>query len=130
MERRRENLSETTMTESKSIPATRMRVLLTCCLLLAVSGWFGCGPGASEQRRNDYISAHPELNGSTQNLIQNGRVSPGMTKDQVLAAWGPPPSDCRGIQTNLQTIWDYCHHPGRTLVIFDQYGRVSNVQQP
>jgi hypothetical protein len=112
------------------IPTTMMKALLICGLLSAVAGLFGCGPGASEQRRNDYISAHPELNGSTQSLIQAGRVSPGMTKDQVLAAWGPPPSDCHGIQTNLQTIWDYCHHPGRTLVIFDQYGRVSNVQQP
>ena len=92
-------------------------------MLLALAGLCGCGPGASEQRRNDYIAAHPETNGTTSSLIQNGRVAPGMTKDQVIAAWGSPPSGCKTFQTNYQTIWDYCHHPGRTLVIFDQSGR-------
>jgi len=106
------------------------KTLLTCGLFLAIGGLFGCGPGASDQRRNDYISAHPEIGANTASLIQSGRVAPGMTKDQVIAAWGAPPSDCKEFQTNLQTIWDYCHHPGRTLVIFNQYGQVSNVQMP
>ena len=56
--------------------------------------------------------------------------SRGLSFEEGQAAWGPPPSDCKEFQTNLQTIWDYCHHPGRTLVIFDQNGRVSNVQGP
>ena len=118
------------MTEPQPFMRMNCKTLLTCGLLLAIASLFGCGPGASEQRRTDYISAHPELNGSTRSLIEGGRVAPGMTKDQVIAAWGSPPSDCSEYQTNLQTIWDYCHHPGRTLVIFDQYGRVSNLQMP
>jgi hypothetical protein len=118
------------MTALKLIARIDCKKLLTCGLLLAIGSLFGCGPGASDQRRNDYISAHPEINANTSSLIQSGRVAPGMTKDQVIAAWGAPPSDCKIFQTNLQTIWDYCHHPGRTLVIFDQYGRVSNVQMP
>jgi hypothetical protein len=118
------------MTARQPFARINCRTLLTCGLLLAIGSLFGCGPGAADQRRNDYISAHPELSGTTNNLIQSGRVAPGMTKDQVIAAWGAPPSDCKEFQTNLQTIWDYCHHPGRTLVIFDQSGRVSNVQMP
>lgn len=90
----------------------------------------GCGPGVSEQRRTDYLSAHPETNATTRAMIQDGRVAPGMTKDQVLAAWGSPPSDCPGWHSNLMEIWDYCHHPGRTLVVFDAHGRVSKVSMP
>jgi outer membrane protein assembly factor BamE (lipoprotein component of BamABCDE complex) len=125
------NLRTTThMTGIHPLARINMKALLIGGALLALAGLCGCGPGASEQRRNDYIAAHPETNGTTSSLIQNGRVAPGMTKDQVIAAWGSPPSGCKTFQTNYQTIWDYCHHPGRTLVIFDQSGRVSNVQMP
>ena len=99
-------------------------------IVLLLGGLIGCGPGASEQRRNDYLSAHPETDASTRAMIQDGRVAPGMSKDQVLAAWGSPPSDCPGWHSNLMEIWDYCHHPGRTLVVFDQHGRVSKVSMP
>jgi hypothetical protein len=97
-------------------------------MVLALAGLCGCGPGTNEQRRNNYLAAHPELNGATRGLIENGRVAPGMTKDEVLAAWGSPPSDCHGWRSNLMEIWNYCHHPGQTLVVFDQYGRVSKLQ--
>jgi len=118
------------MTALRAFVRINCKTLLTCGFLLATGGLFGCGPGASDQRRSDYLSAHPELNGSTRSLIESGSVAPGMTKGEVIAAWGAPPSDCKSFQTNLMTIWDYCHHPGRTLVIFDQNGRVSNVQMP
>jgi hypothetical protein len=89
-----------------------------------------CGPGANEQRRTDYLAAHPETDASTRALIQDGRVVPGMTKNQVLAAWGSPPADCSSYRSNLMEIWDYCHHPGHTLVVFDQSGRVSKLSMP
>jgi outer membrane protein assembly factor BamE (lipoprotein component of BamABCDE complex) len=117
------------MPAPEPLRSAKLSALLAACLLVAV-GLMGCGPGASEQRRTDYLSAHPEMSANTRTLIQNGQVAPGMTKDQVLAAWGSPPSDCKSWQSNLMAIWDYCHHPGRTLVIFDRNGRVSNVQQP
>jgi hypothetical protein len=90
----------------------------------------GCGPGANEQRRASYLAAHPELNPSIRELIEQGRVVPGMTKDQVRAAWGSPPADCSTWRSNLMEIWDYCHHPGRTLVVFDEHGRVSKLSMP
>lgn len=107
-----------------------IRALFVCSLLLMLTGFQLFGPSPEEQRRNSYIAAHPDLSSSVRALIQSGQVAPGMTKDEVLAAWGPPPSNCNGWQSNLMTIWDYCQHPGRTLVIFDQNGRVSNVQVP
>jgi hypothetical protein len=107
-----------------------LKALLACAAMLTLTGFLWFGPGADEQRRNDYIAAHPELSASVRALIQGGQVAQGMTQDQVRAAWGSPPADCHGWQSNLQTIWNYCHHPGSTLVIFDQNGRVSNVQVP
>ncbi len=90
----------------------------------------GCGPGISQDRRASYLAAHPEIDPATRRMIQDGRVAPGMTKDEVLAAWGSPPSDCPSWRSNLMEIWDYCRHPGRTLVVFDQRGKVSKVSMP
>ncbi len=95
-----------------------------------MAGLIGCGPGINEQRRNTYLASHPGVDPSTRSLIQDGRVVPGMTKDEVLAAWGSPPSDCPSWRSNLMEIWDYCHHPGRTLVVFDQHGKVSKISMP
>ncbi|SRR5579875_1459618 len=96
-------------------------------LLIALAG---CGPGLNQQRRANYLASHPNIDPATRSLIEKGRVAPGMTREQVLAAWGSPPSDCPRWRSNLMEIWDYCHHPGRTLVVFDQSGRVSKVSMP
>jgi hypothetical protein len=110
-------------------PNLRPAIALAAILAFA-AGLCGCGPGLSEQRRTDYLSAHPETDPAVRAMIQDGRIGPGMTKDQVLAAWGSPPPECPGWHSNLMEIWDYCHHPGRTLVVFDQHGRVSKVSMP
>jgi hypothetical protein len=102
---------------------------LSAVLALA-AGLAACGPGIAEQRRTDYLAAHPELDSAKRAMIQDGRIGPGMTKDEVLAAWGSPPPECPSYRSNLMEIWDYCHHPGRTLVVFDQHGRVSKVSMP
>ncbi len=104
--------------------------IIASILGIAIAGLIGCGPGLNEQRRADYLASHPNIDPATRSLIQDGRVAPGMTKDQVAAAWGTPPSDCPSWRSNLMEIWDYCHHPGRTLVVFDQHGRVSKVSMP
>src|SRR5579883_2834071 len=106
------------MTEKTSTWTARAGLIALC---LALAGLPGCGPGLNQQRRSDYLAAHPEIDPSVRALIQDGRVAPGMTRDQVLAAWGSPPSDCPRWHSNLMEIWDYCHHPGRTLVVFDQH---------
>jgi hypothetical protein len=110
--------------------ATWTKMLAACSLIFTLTGFQLFGPSPDQLRRTNYIVAHPGLSSSVQALIENGRVAPGMTEDEVAASWGPPPADCSEWQENLMTIWDYCHHPGRTLVIFDQNGRVSNVQIP
>jgi hypothetical protein len=106
------------------------KTLMSFVLALLLAGLGGCGPGINEQRRNTYLTSHPGIDPSTRSLIQDGRVVPGMSKDEVLAAWGSPPSDCPSWRSNLMEIWDYCHHPGRTLVVFDQHGKVSKISMP
>ncbi len=57
------------------IPAF-LRALLACSLLFTLTGFLWFGPGAGEQRRNDYIAAHPELSASVRALIQRARLRP------------------------------------------------------
>jgi hypothetical protein len=115
------------MFNKNSNSPTRIIAAIAC---IALAGLIGCGPGLNEQRRDNYVASHPNVDPATRSLIKGGRVAPGMTKDQVVAAWGNPPSDCPIWRSNLMEIWDYCHHPGRTLVVFDQHGRVSKVSMP
>ena len=107
-----------------------LKALLTGGVLLALGGLFGCGPGAAEQRRNDYISAHPEIERHHQQLDSKWAGGAGNDQGSGDCRMGRSALGLQDFQTNLQTIWDYCHHPGRTLVIFNQSGRVSNVQMP
>ncbi len=111
-------------------PLGMIRALTAIAVTLAFIGLAGCGPGLNEQRRSDYLTTHPETDPAMRAMIQDGRVGPGMTKDQVLAAWGSPPSSCPSWRSNLMEIWDYCQHPGRTLVVFDPHGKVSKVYAP
>ena len=91
----------------------------------------GCGLTANQQRRNAFIASHPELDSTIRANIQNGSVVPGMTKDEVRAAWGSPPPDCPVWRSNLMEIWNYCHQfPGHTLVVFNRHGLVSKTQMP
>jgi hypothetical protein len=101
---------------------------LTLGLTVVFAALLGCGPGADQQRRDGYVAANPQLDATTRSYIQSGTVVPGMTKDEVLAAWGSPPSNCPSWNSNLMEIWDYCQHPGRTLVMFNRHGRVAKIQ--
>jgi hypothetical protein len=112
------------------IRSTRRNAIVSAAVGLAVVSLAGCGPGLNQQRRADYLAAHPGIDPATRNLIQDGRVAAGMTKEEVSAAWGSPPADCPSWRSKLMEIWDYCHHPGRTLVVFDQHGKVSKISMP
>lgn len=42
------------------------------------------------QRRQDYVTTHPELTQQTKQDILEGRIRIGMTREQVKATWGYP----------------------------------------
>jgi hypothetical protein len=49
---------------------------------------FSCA--TAENRRNNYVSAHEDINIDQRVDILKGKVSPGMTPDMVIASWGKP----------------------------------------
>lgn len=111
-------------------------ITYTCAALIAAgllaATVLGCGPSLTQQRRRDYINAHPALSRDVRIGIEQGLVLQGMTMDEVRAAWGNPPVDCPMRISHLQTIWSYCHKTlaAPTLVFFDEHGRVTHVQNP
>ncbi len=65
--------------------------------IIGVSFFFlsGCGIvnnllRTSNDRRVGYVESHNTLNKKTSELILEGKISLGMTPDQVRASWGPP----------------------------------------
>lgn len=100
--------------------------------LILAAGMLACGPTIAQQRRQGFIDTHPNLSPTLKSYISNGQVVRGMTMDQVRATWGDPPPDCASRTTALVAIWSYCHKnlAAPTLVFFDRYGRVTNLQMP
>jgi len=41
-----------------------------------------------QQRKQDYVSAHPNLEPKIAKLIMDGEICIGMTEDEVRASWG------------------------------------------
>lgn len=44
----------------------------------------------AKERARAYVAQHPELDDKTKNTILRNEVHSGMTKEQVIAAWGRP----------------------------------------
>ena len=44
----------------------------------------------AKERARSYVAAHPKLDDKTKDAILRNRIRVGMTKEQVLAAWGRP----------------------------------------
>ena len=74
---------------------------------------------SSVVRREDYIANHPEWMPSTNDMIRQGYLLKGMTKEQVIAAWGKPCSSCNGTVTReWGETWEYATQ----IVYFDNSG--------
>ena len=100
-----------------------MKLMLLALILLA-----GCA--SQDRQRSDYVAANPDLDPEIRQTILNGQIRRGMTKDQVLASWGPPCWWCHGTSENSWgDTWEYnafgSSGYGRgTLVFFDSAGKV------
>jgi hypothetical protein len=70
------------------------------------------------------IASYPQ---SIQSMVKSGKITKGMTKQQVIVALGYPPAHAN---SSLDvTDWTYMHNRwgGRYIVQFDQAGRVRDV---
>ncbi|NJM38596.1 MAG: hypothetical protein HC845_12450 [Akkermansiaceae bacterium] len=83
-----------------------MKKILFCLLIGAALS--ACVPSTPHAR----IQANPEkyaaLSGREQELVRQGIVDKGMSKDAVLLSWGPPSQRFEGYQNSRRTErWDY-----------------------
>lgn len=92
--------------------------------MLAACGDLKSDFQVAKGRAKTYVAAHPKLDDDTKDLILRNRIRVGMTKEQVLAAWGRP------IEVNKfkrEEEWKFgCEYPhtctyrGRRLDMFDR----------
>jgi len=62
----------------------------------------------ANQRRNEYVNNHPELDSEMKLAILNGKVFLGMTSEQISASWGKPKTINRSVYTwGIQEQWVY-----------------------
>ena len=91
-------------------------------------------PPTAQERRNKYLKSHPNFSWEVKNDIREGKVSIGMTKEQVRASWGAPDDINKTItEHSYQEQWVYnelrngISFPER-YVYFDRSGIVTTIQ--
>ena len=83
---------------------------------VSLQDFFGSYNNTKPERteREKYVLAHPELDGRTRNLIENGIAGEGMSKNEVEAAWGKPDRIEKTSRFDADEMWYYwvswvCH---------------------
>ena len=78
-----------------------MRAILLITVLLSACA-------SAQSRRDDYIAAHPGLNPEITEALREGKISKGMTEDDVRAAWGDPERETVTVaEGGTSKIWAY-----------------------
>jgi len=100
------------------------------CLLILVMVMSGCATIGEitgwnpMPRRTAYVDAHPKLTSKKKNLILEGRICRGMTKDEVRASWGEPSDINRSAGSwGVHEQWVY----GRQYLYFED-GKLTSWQ--
>lgn len=86
-----------------------------CLVLFSIISIFllpGCV--SPQHRRQDYVDEHPLLSETVATAILAGRISEGMTSDDVKASWGEPGMITTSVtEEGIQEIWSYDTPVGR-----------------
>lgn len=61
----------------------------------------------NRETREIYISEHPGLDSGIRNLIKNGIVGTGMSKEEVIASWGKPDRIEKTSKFDTDEMWYY-----------------------
>jgi hypothetical protein len=80
--------------------------LIVITLLSCLAGWGTRVSRRKQARRDEYITSHPELPPEIKSAIKSGRLRIGMTKEQVLASWGPP-GNTSTANDQIRETWIY-----------------------
>lgn len=89
------------------------------------------------ERRSQYVNARPDIPRDISQNIREGKVSVGMTKEQVEVSWGKPCWYCYGTrESTYGDTWEYnifgtgSYGIGTgTYVFFDRSDRVRSVSR-
>ena len=83
-----------------------MNKFLIVILLVGFICWSGCA--TPEQRRQDYLTEHPELSNDFAKAIKEGNIAIGMTSNEVLASWGKPDQVVATVsKDSTEELWTY-----------------------
>ena len=84
---------------------------------------------ANSQRRQGYVSAHPETKPNRKDAILAGKVSIGMSPEEVVASWGHPSEASRSVVEDVVVDqWRYGSAAYGEYIYF-KAGRVFAFQQ-
>ncbi len=115
------------------LPITAMNVtirLFVCCALV-LGGLAGCATPGHRAKENP-VAFH-KLSPSDQRLVLKGKIRPGLDRDAVLIAWGPPDWKLQGGKGNEQCeSWIY-YRELTTYLPFNSYDagwQTDDVLQP
>lgn len=72
-------------------------------------------------RREDLLVQHPDWDSKTINVVRDGKIFIGMTKDQVRASWG---GHCLTCQGTTEGTWGESWEYATQVVFFDSKGKV------
>ncbi|HOO77417.1 MAG TPA: hypothetical protein PLI51_04765 [bacterium] len=83
----------------------------SAALILAVAALSACGC-ATSARREAYLELNPGMSAEKQEMIRRGEVVVGMSRNDVLAAWGDPNFFVPGYSdpTVRYETWVYRYH--------------------
>jgi len=107
------NIKYQTKKNGANVPLILLLVTLTAC-------------ENAPTRREELLVQHPEWDSKTINVIRDGKISIGMTKDQVRAAWGRHCFTCQG--TTDGTWGESWEYPTQ-VVFFDTKGKVVRLSK-
>lgn len=108
-----------------------------CASLAGCSGGLKTDYSIAKERARSYAAEHPELDPKTRQAILRSRVHVGMTKDQVVAAWGRPIRIVR-FRKGRQEEWTFgCDYPHSCIPVdgnhrrrlFDRYRHEAVVME-
>jgi outer membrane protein assembly factor BamE (lipoprotein component of BamABCDE complex) len=84
--------------------------------------------------REGYVSAHPELKPNIKEAILKGEIVAGMTREEVRASLGEPPTVAKGYEAGRHGRYGkyagQCHywHYNYSTIIFGEDGRVVDIK--
>ncbi len=98
------------------------KLIISIVVLSLVMLFVGCAsfPTAHTQNRREmYVTTHPNLSEQFRQDILTGRVRLGMSKEEVIASWGKPPTIYVSVNDAVRSeTWLYYYKHYKTQYLY------------